>query len=71
MNNDKLVLTVNEVAELLGMSRNSIYNGIRRGEIPHIRIGKLVLIPHVALNDMLNKASEKRSGQGLPGGQRA
>lgn len=66
MNNDKLVLTVNEVAKLLCLSRNSIYNGIRRGEIPHIRVGKRQLIPRAALDDMLIKANAKISDQNLP-----
>ena len=54
MNNEKIVLSVNEVAKLVGLSRNSIYNGIRRGEIPGIRVGKRLLVPRVALDKLLS-----------------
>ena len=53
MNNGKVVFNVNEVAEMLDLSRNSIYAGLKRGEIPHIRVGKRLLIPRVALEAML------------------
>ena len=65
MSNGKVVLTVNEVAKMLGLSRNSTYEGIRRGEIPHIRIGKRLLIPRVALDGMLIKTNAKISDQNL------
>ena len=53
MNKGKVVLNVNEVAEMLDLSRNSIYSGLKRGEIPHIRVGKRLLIPRAALEAML------------------
>jgi len=56
MQNDKAVLTVNETAQLLGLSRNSAYQGIIRGEIPSIKVGKRILVPKVALEQMLNGA---------------
>lgn len=54
MYSDKLVLNVNDVAKALGLSRNSIYEGVKRGEIPCIRIGKRLLIPRVALERLLS-----------------
>ncbi len=40
MNGERLTLTVKETSELLGLSRNSTYQGILTGEIPHLKIGK-------------------------------
>ena len=45
--------TVDEAAELLGISRNGAYEGVRSGQIPSIRIGKRILVPKAALERML------------------
>ena len=63
MNSEKLTLTVQETAEMLGISRNSAYQGVMTGEIPHIKVGKRILIPRLALERMLGKASDKQGGQ--------
>jgi excisionase family DNA binding protein len=47
------VLTVEEVAKWLRISKSSAYEGVRNGAIPHIKIGKRVLVPVVALEAML------------------
>ena len=49
----KLTLTVPEAAERLGIGRNAAYQGVRRGEIPSIRVGNRLLVPIEALNNML------------------
>jgi len=56
---DKLVLTVSEVAKILRLSRNSAYQGVLRGEIPSIRVGKRILVPRRALEALLEGAKEK------------
>ena len=40
----KLTGTVDEAAEAAGVSRNSAYEGVKKGEIPSIRIGKRILV---------------------------
>ena len=47
------VLTVAEAAGRIGISPWSYYRGIRRGELPHIRIGSRLLVPEVALDEFL------------------
>lgn len=37
---DKLLLSVKETAETLDLSPNTIYELIRQGEIPAVRLGK-------------------------------
>ena len=49
----RVTYTVEEVAELLGLSRGSAYLAVATGEIPSIRIGKRILIPQRALEQVL------------------
>lgn len=54
MNQDRpVVYTVEEVRKVLRLSRNAVYEAIARGKIPHIRIGRKILIPAAALDRML------------------
>lgn len=50
---ERLTFTVEEVASILGISRNSAYEAVRRGEIPTIRLGRRILIPRSRLEDLL------------------
>jgi len=54
---EKLVLTVDECAKILAISRPSAYQGIATGEIPHIRIGRRILIPTRAIEKLLEISS--------------
>lgn len=45
--------TVAEVAEMLGISLTVAYEGIRSGEIPSLRVGRRILVPRGALNELL------------------
>ena len=53
---ERPVLSVEETGELLGLSRNSMYSAIARGEIPSIRVGRRLLIPKAALLRLLLEA---------------
>lgn len=46
-------LTVLEVAQILDVSDDAVYDAAGRGEIPSIRVGRRVLIPTAKLADML------------------
>ena len=50
---ERLTMTVEEAAELLGISRNSAYEAVRRGEIPSVRLGRRILIPTEQLRRLL------------------
>jgi len=54
--NERLTLTVKETAQMLGLSRNSTYQGVLTGEIPHLKVGKRILIPRAALEKLLTEA---------------
>ncbi len=47
------VLTIEEARKVLRLGRNAAYQGIANGEIPSIRIGRRILVPRVALENML------------------
>jgi excisionase family DNA binding protein len=50
---ERRVVTVNEAAVMLRISRSSAYEAVRRKEIPTIRIGRRLLVPLVALERLL------------------
>jgi excisionase family DNA binding protein len=51
----RLTASVEEAAELLGISRGHAYSLLSRGEIPSLRLGRRVVFPLVALHRLLNK----------------
>ncbi len=53
------MLTVEQAAVRLGISRGLAYEAARRGDIPAVRIGKRLLVPANALQALL-QASEVR-----------
>jgi excisionase family DNA binding protein len=55
-------ISVEEAGRILGVGRNSAYEAVRRGEIPVIKIGKLLRVPVVALQRMLEKATPTPRG---------
>lgn len=56
----RVAYLVSEVAEMLGLSRSSVYRLVRSGEIPSIRYGSSVRIPAWWV--------EEQRGEGKPGG---
>jgi excisionase family DNA binding protein len=46
-------VTVDEAAVLLKMSRAGAYNAIRDGNIPNIKIGRLIRVPSAPLRKLL------------------
>ncbi len=53
MSQTDAVLTVEEVAAILRISRNLAYEMARAGRIPVIRLGRRILVPRPALERML------------------
>jgi excisionase family DNA binding protein len=48
-------LSVPEAGRWLGIGRNAAYEAARRGDIPTIRIGRLLRVPVVALERKLEE----------------
>jgi len=53
LSGDRLVLSVSEAAALLGISRALAYELVARGDLPSIRLGRRLVVPKVALLEML------------------
>ena len=51
---DKLVFSVTEMAELLGIGRSKAYELVRSGTIPSLRLGKRIVIPARTLSRFLD-----------------
>jgi excisionase family DNA binding protein len=49
-------VSVPEAGRWLGIGRNASYEAARRGDIPTIRIGRLLRVPVVALERKLEEA---------------
>jgi excisionase family DNA binding protein len=49
----RATVSVPEAAKILGVGRNQGYEGVKKGQIPVIRIGKRLLVPLAALERML------------------
>lgn len=56
----RLTVTVEEAAEMLGVSRNSAYVAVRSGELPSVRIGKRIVVPKSALVRLLGPLPETK-----------
>lgn len=53
-----LVYTVPEAGALLGLTKNASYEAAKRGDIPTIRLGKLIKVPKAALHAMIDGAGK-------------
>jgi excisionase family DNA binding protein len=59
---------VEEAGQLLGLGRSATYAAIGRGEIPSIRIGRKILVPRRALEQLLDvpAAGERQLEEAAP-----
>ena len=59
--NATLTLSVVEAARLLGISKNTAYDLVRNGRLPHVRLGSRIRIPRQSLTDWLDREAERSS----------
>lgn len=57
MEKDRLTVSVEEAAVLLGISRALAYELVRRGELPRLRLGRRVVVPRKALEEFVETAT--------------
>lgn len=50
---------VPEMLGLTGLSRNALYDGVKRGEIPHLRVGRRIIFPRSAVDAWLASAGSR------------
>jgi excisionase family DNA binding protein len=51
-------ISPDELARTLGVSRHGVYEGLRNGSIPSIRLGKRFVIPRSAIDRWLQTAGK-------------
>ena len=66
MDEDSLVLTVDEAAQLLRVSRVFAYELLNRGELPCIRLGRRILVPRRALERFVEQRPSAVDERRLP-----
>ena len=54
---ERLAYSVDEVAQLTGLSRDLLYDQMRRGNLPYVKIGRRRLITRQHLKQFLDVAS--------------
>jgi excisionase family DNA binding protein len=59
----RLTFTVEEAAELLGVGRGTAYEAARRGELPTVRLGRRLLVPRHALEQLLDVPTKNGDGR--------
>jgi excisionase family DNA binding protein len=50
---ERSTMTVDEAAEVLGISRTSAYECVRRGELRAIRLGRRLVVPRLVVDQLL------------------
>ena len=58
MEEQRKTISVPEAGRILGIRRNASYDAARRGDIPTLRIGRLLRVPVVALERKLEEAGK-------------
>lgn len=61
------VLTVEEAGKLLRIGRSAAYEAVRRGDIPAIRVGRLLRVPRHRLMALLGEPVNESSPADEPG----
>jgi excisionase family DNA binding protein len=51
-----LACSVPEAARLLGISRAFAYELVARGELPHLRLGRRIVVPRAAIVELVDGA---------------
>lgn len=54
---EKEIVSIAEAARRLGVSRSTVYSGVKTGEIPAVKIGKRRIISRVAFERLMHHGS--------------
>ena len=68
MQPQRLTMTVEEASAALGISRSLAYELVRRGDIPSLRLGRRIVVPVRALDDLVEHGPRLRTGTSGPSG---
>jgi excisionase family DNA binding protein len=57
---ERLTLTIEEVAQMLGCGRSLAYDMARDGRLPVLRLGRKMVVPRVAVEKLLAEAGKRQ-----------
>jgi len=58
-NRPRLLLTVEEAADRIGICRSNMFKLIRQGDIKSVKVGRLRRVPPAALEDFIQQLSTR------------
>ena len=53
---ESLNYSVEEMGEVLGISRSAAFSAVRNGTIPSLRLGRRTLVPKIAVHRLVDEA---------------
>ena len=56
---ERLAVDLAEAGEMLGVGRSTVHKMVRAGKLPHVRIGRRIIIPVKALKDWLEQQASE------------
>jgi excisionase family DNA binding protein len=65
----RATLTVAQAAQMIGCGEKAVREGIKSGNIPHLKFGRKILIPRVALQKWIDSAGGTFPLDGASGGE--
>jgi excisionase family DNA binding protein len=51
---ERMTLSIEEAAAILGISRALAYELVRRGDLPQLRLGRRIVVPRKALMEFID-----------------
>ena len=61
--NDPRLYSITEVAQLLSIGRSTVYDLVRSGELPSVRLGRSVRVTAEALRDLIERNRADSQGE--------
>ncbi len=68
MADNRMTLTVEEAAEILGISRAFAYSLVKTDQLPSLRLGRRLVVPRRALERLLDGDHHEDPGHGVQTG---
>ena len=59
---ERLTLSVEEAARMLGISRALAYELVRRDDLPRLQLGRRIVVPRRALEELVAAATHETMG---------
>lgn len=61
----QLAVSVKQAAKLIGVGKNTMYAAVAAGDVPHVKVGRRILIPVSRLEQWLEEHTQEGQVLGL------